>query len=87
MRITSSFENNDISNFWTFFQGIINNFLVSMVLPPLLDSSAVITILESASKILSLNEAEENPAKTTECIAPILTMANKVTMASGIIGK
>ena len=42
------------------------------VLPPLSPSSAVITILQSASRILSLSDSGENPPKTTEWTAPIL---------------
>ena len=35
-------------------------------LPPLKPSSAVITILQSASRILSFNDSGEKPPKTTE---------------------
>ena len=33
------------------------------------------------------NASDENPAKTTECIAPILAHANTENANSGIIGK
>ena len=55
-------------------------------LPPRTPSSAVITILQSASKILSFKDSGENPPKTTEWIAPILAHANIANAASGIIG-
>ena len=59
----------------------------SIVLAPLKEPSLVITILQSESFILVDKAVEENPAKTTECMAPILAQANTETASSGIIGK
>ena len=53
---------------------------------PLKEPSAVITILQSESLILVAKAVDEKPAKTTECIAPILAQANKEIANSGIIG-
>jgi hypothetical protein len=47
-------------------------FLSSIRLPPRTDPSAVMMSLQPESFILSISEPEENPAKTTECTAPIL---------------
>ena len=44
------------------------------------------TILQSESLILVDNAVDENPAKTTEWIAPILAQANNEMANSGIIG-
>jgi hypothetical protein len=44
------------------------------------------TILQSLSFILVATADAENPAKTTECMAPIRAQA-KVMVSSGIIGK
>ena len=54
--------------------------------PPRIPSSAVITISQSASRILSFKDSGENPPKTTEWIAPILVQASIAKAASGIIG-
>ena len=59
----------------------------SMVLFPRYPPSDVITILHSLSLILAVTADAENPAKTTECIAPILAHARIVMANSGIIGK
>ncbi len=45
------------------------------------------TILHSESFIRVANAVDENPAKTTECIAPIRAQANTEMANSGIIGK
>ena len=55
-------------------------------LPPLKPSSAVITILQSASRILSLSDSGEKPPKTTECTAPIRVQASIANAVSTIIG-
>mgnify|MGYP003313104866 CR=1 FL=1 len=49
-------------------------------------SSAVMTILQSASKILSFRDSGEKPPNTTECTAPILVQASIAKDASIIIG-
>ena len=54
--------------------------------PPRTPSSAVITIEQSASRILSLRDSGEKPPNTTECIAPILAQASIANAVSGIIG-
>ena len=54
---------------------------------PLNPPSEVITILHSESLILAETADAEKPAKTTECIAPILAQAKTATANSGIIGK
>ena len=54
--------------------------------PPRIPSSAVITIEQSASRILSFRDSGEKPPKTTECIAPILAQASIANAVSGIIG-
>ena len=59
----------------------------SIVLFPLYEPSEVITILDSQSLILVESALAEKPAKTTECIAPILAHARTVIANSGIIGK
>ena len=59
----------------------------SIVLFPRKPPSDVITILHSLSFILAATAEDENPAKTTECIAPILAQAKIETASSGIIGK
>ena len=43
--------------------------------------------LQSQSLIRVANAVAENPAKTTECTAPILAQAKMATVSSGIIGK
>jgi hypothetical protein len=45
------------------------------------------TILHSLSIIRLATAEAENPAKTTECMAPILAQAKMETANSGIIGK
>ena len=45
------------------------------------------TILHSLSLILAATAEAENPAKTTECIAPILAQAKTEIAKSGIIGR
>ena len=45
------------------------------------------TILQSESLILVAKAVDENPANTTECMAPILAQANTEMANSGIIGK
>ena len=57
-----------------------------MTLFPLKFPSEVMTIFASQSSILSANEVDENPAKTTEWIAPTLAQANIAIAASGTIG-
>ena len=59
----------------------------SMDLEPLYEPSEVRTILQSESLILVDNAFAENPANTTECIAPILAQAKRATANSGIIGR
>ena len=59
----------------------------SIVFSPLNPPSEVMTILQSLSLILVATAEAENPAKTTECMAPILAQANTATDNSGIIGK
>ncbi len=44
------------------------------------------TILQSESLILVAKAVAEKPAKTTECIAPILAQAKTEIANSGIIG-
>ena len=56
------------------------------IFPPRIPSSAVITISQLASRILSFKDSGENPPKTTEWIAPILVQASIAKAASGIIG-
>ena len=58
-----------------------------MIFPPLKEPSLVMTILHSASLIRAAREADEKPAKTTECIAPIRAQARVAIAKSGIIGK
>ena len=58
----------------------------AMFLAPLKFPSDVSTILAWQSLIRSAKAEEENPAKTTECTAPILAQANIATAASGIMG-
>src|SRR5690554_601468 len=58
----------------------------SMVLLPLNEPSAVMTILQSESLILVDRAVEEKPANTTECMAPILAQAKIAMLNSGIIG-
>ena len=60
--------------------------LSGTTLPPLNPSSAVITISQLASRILSFSDSGENPPKTTEWIAPILVQASIANAASKIIG-
>ena len=43
-------------------------------------------ILACASFVRSANACAENPAKTTECMAPILAQANMAIANSGTIG-
>ena len=57
-----------------------------VIFSPLNPPSAVIKILQSASLILSDNDFAEKPAKTTECIAPILAQAKTAIANSGTIG-
>ena len=59
----------------------------SIVLAPRNEPSAVIIILHLESLILVANAFAENPAKTTECIAPILAHAKTEIANSGIMGK
>jgi hypothetical protein len=56
----------------------------AIVLLPRYPPSDVMTILHSLSIIRLLQG--KNPAKTTECMAPILAQA-KMETANGIIGK
>ena len=58
----------------------------SIVFFPRKEPSAVITILQSESLIRVANAFEENPANTTECIAPIRAQAKREMANSGIIG-
>ena len=60
--------------------------LTGIFLDPLKLPSEVRTIFASQSLILSASAEDENPAKTTECTAPIRAHANIATAASGIIG-
>jgi len=60
--------------------------LKSTVLFPLKTPSDVNIILHSASLILVESATDENPAKTTECTAPILAQANTEMANSGTIG-
>ena len=77
----------------TFFtQGLLSNAssmipFKSIVLLPRYPPSEVITISHSQSLILAATADAENPAKTTECMAPILAQAKTETANSGIIGK
>jgi hypothetical protein len=48
--------------------------------------SAVTTKVQSESRMRLERASAENPAKTTEWMAPRRTMASRVTTASGIIG-
>ena len=57
-----------------------------MSFSPLYRPSDVIKIEHSASFIRSLNEFAENPAKTTECMAPILAHDKTAIASSGTIG-
>ena len=57
-----------------------------VIFAPLNPPSAVIRILQSASLILSESDFAENPANTTECIAPILAQAKTAIANSGTIG-
>ena len=59
----------------------------SIVLLPLKPPSAVITILHWESLIRAASAEEENPAKITECMAPILAHARILIASSGIIGR
>ena len=59
----------------------------SIDLLPRYPPSEVMTILQSLSFILVATAVAENPAKTTEWIAPILAQAKTETANSGIIGK
>ena len=49
--------------------------------------SEVMTILHSLSLILAATAEAENPAKTTEWMAPILAQAKTEIAKSGIIGR
>jgi hypothetical protein len=49
--------------------------------------SAVMTSFAEASSIRLRRASAENPAKTTECGAPIRAQASIATIASGIIGR
>ena len=60
--------------------------LRGVIFAPLNPPSEVIRILQSASLILSDNDFAENPANTTEWIAPILAQAKTAIANSGIIG-
>jgi len=44
--------------------------------PPRTPSSAVMTVWQSESRILSFNASGENPPNTTECTAPIRVQAS-----------
>jgi hypothetical protein len=59
----------------------------SIVLFPRYPPSEVMTILQSLSFILVATADAENPAKTTECMAPIRAQAKVAIASSGIIGK
>ena len=48
--------------------------------------SAVMTTTAWASSIRLRSASELNPAKTTECAAPMRAHASMATIASGIIG-
>ena len=57
------------------------------VLAPLKEPSDVIVRELLQSLILVANASDEKPAKTTECIAPILAQAKTEKANSGIIGR
>ena len=57
-----------------------------ITLSPRKPPSAVISIAHWASFIRAAKAEEENPAKTTECIAPIRAQAKTAIVNSGIIG-
>ena len=61
-------------------------FLSSMIRPPLVPPSAVISMRAPASSILSRRAFAEKPPNTTECTAPILAQACIAITASGTIG-
>ena len=58
----------------------------SINLDPLKLPSAVNKTLHWESLILAAKAVAENPAKTTECTAPILAHARTATVSSGTIG-
>ena len=58
----------------------------STVLPLRQVMSAAKTALEPDIRTRSPSAPEPNPAKTTEWIAPMRTMASMRMMASGIVG-
>ena len=61
-------------------------FLSCTSLAPRMPPSQVITILHSASFILSAMDCAENPPNTTEWIAPIRAQASTAIASSGTMG-
>ena len=61
-------------------------FFNSITFEPLYPPSAVTIRLQEASLILSSKDLAEKPAKTTECIAPILAHARVAIASSGVMG-
>jgi hypothetical protein len=60
--------------------------LSGILRPPRRPSSAVMTQLESQSRMRLARESGEKPPNTTECTAPIRAVASMAMAASGIIG-
>ena len=55
--------------------------------PPRNPSSAVMRIRESQSRMRPASDSDENPANTTEWIAPIRAHASIAAATSGTIGR
>ena len=76
--------------FWTNSKSFIASSTTSFSFttePRLYPPSAVITILDLESSILSLRDNELNPENTTVWVAPILEQANMDIGNSGTIGR